>query len=293
MRRIVDLSGVDARDDASIFRVRVDKGCLLVAHGFEEKPEETRIPAPEVAVLVLGTRLALSGAVLALVVGSGGCVLSIDDRFRPVGLMTPLVGSTLHAERLRLQIAELSSKASDLWRQIVQQKIRAQADNLRDPTGLRALAERVLPGDPENLEAQAARLYWPELMGGGFTRRDGFDPRNAMLNYGYAVLRAVVARAVCSAGLHPALGIHHDSRRNPFALADDLMEPARAWVDAAVVSIQAKVLDREVKRQILSPLLGDVVLEGERRALPEAYERVAQSLCDVLRGTRSRLSLPL
>jgi CRISP-associated protein Cas1 len=298
MRRIIDLSGSASSHEAGIVRLRIDKGCLLIAHGVEEYAEEVRIPTHEVAVLVLGHRLALSGAVLGAVSANGGAILTLDDRFRPAGLMLPVAGNFAHAARLRQQIDRLPACAPTLWQQLVQSKIRAQARLLRACNDddiaerLDAMSETVTPDDRANTEATAARIYWPTLFGNDFRRDDG-SAENKMLNYGYAVLRSVVARAICASGLHPALGLHHRGAYDSFALADDLMEPARPIVDQIVVSMPApRELDRAGKRTVLGAMLVDVEIGDRRAHLIEAYEQTCASLRDVLASERSLLDLP-
>ena len=288
VRRILDLSGAAVGTDGpSVFRVRVDKGCLLISHGTEEGAAEARVPANEVEVLVLGPRLALTGAVLSTVLAHGGCVLSVDDRFRPAGMLLPIAAHHAHVERLRLQIESTATTRDRLWAQLVRAKICAQGELLdtRNAARLNDMATRVEPGDPANLEAQAAKLYWPALLGGSFQRSDDANQLNTLLNYGYAVLRAVVARSVCATGLHPALGLHHRGRLNPFALADDLMEPARPIVDTAVQTLGVRALDRDTKRSLLSAILNEVVLDGEHVRLSHAYETTCRSQCVALAGT--------
>lgn len=269
--------------------MRLDKGCLLVAHGTEEYPDEVRIPVHEIAVLVLGPRLALTGAVLGAVTANGGAALVLDDRFRPSGLMLPVEGNKAHAERLRQQIERTAGVAPRLWQQIVRAKIAAQAQ-LVPEVNLTRLVERVEPGDPQNVEAVAARAYWPALFGSGFTRRAEGDTNRA-LNYGYAVLRALVARAACAAGLHPALGVHHRGWRDTFALADDLMEPARPLVDRIVLALDGPV-DRAAKHSLLGAATEEVGTSRGTHGLLEAYELTCQSFVSVLEGDREELDLP-
>lgn len=288
MRRVLDLSGATSSE---VFRLRVDKGCLTIAHGTADDPEEVRIPLPEVGVLVLGSRSALTGAVLGHVPAHGGAILSLDERFCPAGLMLPYWDSASHAARLRLQLERLPALAPGLWQQVVRAKIAAQARLVPEVGRWGAEVE---PGDPRNVEASAAREYFPKLFGAGFSRRDETDDRNAMLNYGYAVLRAAVARSVCAAGLHPAIGIHHRSGRDAFALADDLVEPLRPGVDEVVVQMRRGSLDASKKRAILSVLLAEVKMSasGSRVRRMEACDLGAQSLIRILETGAGDLDLP-
>jgi len=290
MRRVIDLSGSTSASEKGVFRVRVAQGCLLISHGTEEDPDEVRIPAHEVAVLVLGNRLALTGAVLGLLASSGAAVVVLDERYTPVGLMLPVAANTLHTERLRLQIEKLPGLAPGLWQEIIQAKILAQA-KLVPTASLEGLVELVLPGDSGNIEAQAARRYWPALFGQGF-KRHGEDVTNSKLNYGYAVLRGLVARCVCAAGLHPALGIHHRNYRNAFVLADDLMEPMRPMVDAVVARKPEGLLDVHAKRGLLGVATTEVLVDGKSHKLIEACEILCQSLVGVLEGKGEHLTIP-
>ncbi len=189
-----------------------------------------------------------------------------------------------------------------LWQQIVCAKIKAQAAALvelhGDDNGIAVLATHVRSGDPKNLEARAARRYWPRLFADlDFRRHRENEDQNILLNYGYAVLRAIVARAICSAGLHPSLGIHHHNRYNAFCLADDLMEPYRPVVDRSVVEYmsthdQVYQLEAAAKQHIISDLTVRYVVDGEQRTLFDTAARMASSLADVFMGEREEMELP-
>jgi CRISPR-associated protein Cas1 len=162
---------------------------------------------------------------------------------------------------------------------------------------LTELASLVRSGDPANVEARAARRYWSVVFGEKFRRDPDLEDANRYLNYGYAVLRAIVARAICGAGLHPTLGIHHHHRNNAYCLADDLLEPFRPLADRAAVDLVARrgaeaQLDPGLKRELLTELTGRVLLNGERRTVFEAAERAAVSLAEIYLGSRGKLVLP-
>jgi CRISPR-associated protein Cas1 len=189
-----------------------------------------------------------------------------------------------------------------LWRQIVRAKIMAQAALLvelrgRD-FGLGVLARHVRSGDPANIEARAARRYWPAVFADlNFRRQRDNEDQNVLLNYGYAVLRAIVARAISAAGLHPSLGIHHHNRYDAFCLADDLMEPFRPAVDHAVADYMATHdapygLEPGAKQHIITELTGRYSMGGELRTLFDVAARMAGSLADVFLGTGKGLDLP-
>lgn len=163
---------------------------------------------------------------------------------------------------------------------------------------MRELAERVRSGDPENVEAQAAARYWPRVFGDiNFRRRREAEDQNRLLNYGYAVLRAATGRAVCAAGLHPSIGLHHRSRTNAWCLADDLMEPYRPLVDQAVVRLvglygSSVPLDGEAKRELVGVLTERLADGGEFRTLSEHLSRTSVSLTRVFAGDSDKLAFP-
>lgn len=175
--------------------------------------------------------------------------------------------------------------SKQLWRRIIIAKIRWQAAVL-DANGISAsafdlLARRVGSGDPDNVEAQAARRYWPLLMGEGFRRDRDAEDINALLNYGYTILRSLCARAVVAAGLHPSIGVHHANRTNAFALADDLIEPFRPLVDALAVRLLARGVDTvtpEAKRAFAGLIALDLPGPSGTTTVAGAANRAAQSL---------------
>ncbi len=164
--------------------------------------------------------------------------------------------------------------------------------------GLAALAARVHSGDPSNVEARAARRYWPRVFADlDFRRHRENEDQNILLNYGYAVLRAIVARAICAAGLHPSLGIHHHNRYNAFCLADDLMEPYRPVVDRAVAEYMSThdepyKLEAAAKQNIIGDLTSRYDVNDQQRTLFDTAARMASSLADVFMGNADQLELP-
>jgi CRISPR-associated protein Cas1 len=257
MERIIDLEEGTLRVVSSV--LRVERG--------DAKP--VSVDVAEVAVVILSSRTTVSGAAAVLLARAGAAMVFVDERFLPVSLTLPFSGRSM--ERLRLQVERLPMLAPQLWQQIVQQKIKAQAELLDTLGRTHELQDlHVALGDSTNAEATATRAYWERLFGPTFTRRDD-DGVNPLLNYGYAVLRALVARAIVSQGLHPAIGIRH---RDPFALASDLMEPFRPLVDHAVVAQSAgAALDKSTKRAIL-----EAVMEA-REPISAAVQRfVGESL---------------
>lgn len=256
------------------------------------------IPCGELAAVVIGHRqVTLSQSVLTELAKNGALLVTCDERYLPASMVLPLDAHHAQAERFRRQAAMNAPKKKRLWQSIVRAKIGAQADLMKrsvgDDEGLRALVARVRSGDPDNVEARAARRYWLRLFGDpDFRRRDTDDPRNHLLNYGYAVLRSFTARAVCGAGLHPTLSIFHSNAENAFGLADDLMEPFRPLVDDLVRKYSPAELSPPMKRSLIAGLLQRYEADGEERTLPDILTRVAQSLASVVMAEREGLWLP-
>lgn len=171
-------------------------------------------------------------------------VVLCGSNHAPVSVVWPLQGHHAQGARLRAQIDAGKPLQKQLWQKVVAAKIRMQGQvlhaNGKEAGAFEMLARKVRSGDPDNMEAQAARRYWKSLFGPEFLRDQDADGANALLNYGYTVLRAIVSRAICASGLHPTAGIFHSNRANAFALADDLMEPYRPLVDQLVLNLVAQ-----------------------------------------------------
>ena len=242
---------------------------------------------------------------LGVVVLENNCaVITCDSKSMPIGLMLPLYGNTTQNERFRQQLDASLPLKKQLWQQTIQMKINNQASVLKDCVDeevrcMRVWASDVRSGDPDNLEARAAAYYWKSLFADieGFTReREGIYPNN-LLNYGYAILRAVVARGLVTSGLLPTLGIHHHNRYNAYCLADDIMEPYRPYVDELVfklVQINGKVLDltKEIKAKLLEIPTLEVKIGGKRSPLMVAVGQTTASLYKCFSGEVRRISYP-
>ena len=254
-------------------------------------------------VIVDDVRATYTHAVFVTLLEAGATVLVTGHDHLPAGLMLPLDAHHVQTERHRAQVAASVPVRKRIWQTIVQAKIRQQAIVLEHFTGshggLAPMARRVRSGDIDNLEAQAAQRYWPRLFGKAFRRQRGEEGVNALLNYGYAVVRAAVARSVVASGLIPSLGVHHRHRGNPFCLADDLFEPYRPYVDWRVRQLTDENADAPPKlseqgtRATLLSLLNDTVRIADRREpLLLALHTSAASLCRALTGSERGLSLP-
>lgn len=251
------------------------------------------IPLREIAALILAhPRIRISHPTLDGISRAGGIVVICDARRMPSGMLLPLQAFGLPSQRMRLQWAMTEPRRKRIWRRVIQAKIRAQAavvDDLGDDSGsLQRLVPTVRSGDTTNVEATAARRYWQALFGPGFRRLPEGGPPNPALNYGYAVLRALVTRTICGAGLHPCVGIHHHSRSNPFCLADDLMEPFRPIVDRTVIRLfgrdpddmppTTELLDQKARSMLIAALLERHVVNDERRTLPDLIRRTVSNV---------------
>lgn len=266
------------------------------------KGEITMCPLAEIAVLVTAhPQITVTQAVLAGLSEAGGVCVVCDAKSRPVATMLPLVNHHLQTERLRAQASASLPTKKRLWQQVVRNKIASQAQVLRElhsqDFGLSRLAAQVKSGDRSNVEAVASRRYWRHLFGTAFRRNPDADDQNRFLNYGYAILRAVVSRAITAVGLHPSLGLHHHNRYNPFCLADDLMEPFRPRIDRRVVQIVGtwspqSELTPEIKLQLLAFLEERYFFEGQSRTIFDVLTRIASSLADVFLRKQKVMALP-
>lgn len=239
---------------------------------------------------------------LAKLMEWGGVLVVCGPKHMPAGILLPLPEHSQVVWRVEEQLQASLPLRKQLWKQIVQAKIQAQGRVL--PEGpekqqLRTLAEQVRSGDPENVEGQAARVYWAAwLERTGPFRRDpeSEDILNGLLNYGYAIVRAAVARALVGAGLLPAVGLHHCSRGNAFCLADDVMEPLRPLIDERARDLWldgCKELDRPAKEALLDVLTATVRVGDQTGPLMVNLHRTVASLVECYRGQTKQLALPV
>jgi len=291
--RIIDVSSEPAR-----LSIRYKQ--LVIENDGEE---QTTIPVEDIATVVVSNPcVSYTHAVFSELAGKGATVVICDGKHLPAAMMIPLVANSTQTERFAIQAVTHIPVRKKLWQQVVKAKIRAQAKLLMDvrgeDMGLMAISRRVSSGDSENMEGTASRRYWPALFNDeAFVRRRDGPDQNRFLNYGYAVLRAITARAICASGLHPSLGLFHHNRYDPFCLADDLMEPYRPIVDRAVVAWMKDhdpfgEVNREVKQALIEPLTGRFVVDGECRTLFDLIGRTTSSLAAVYEGKRTSLALP-
>lgn len=267
--------------------------------------ESLTFPIEDIAWIILDTpQVSISGSLLSALVENGVAMVVPDGKHHPAGMLMSFHQHHAQAAIGHAQIAMTEPLKKRLWQKLVRAKIENQAAVLRSigsehAIALSSMAGRVGSGDPGNLEAQAARAYWPRLFEG--FRRHEEDRRNGLLNYGYAVVRAALARACAAAGLLPAFGIHHRSRTNPFNLVDDLIEPFRPVVDRMAriraTSEQRDELNIEDRRHMAGILSETVSIGEERITILAATEAVAESLIRAIDGNNAALlytpALPL
>ncbi|MBT4907459.1 MAG: type II CRISPR-associated endonuclease Cas1 [Rhodospirillaceae bacterium] len=275
----------------------VDRGFMTVSR---ERERVGQVALDDISALVVhGHGATFSANLVARLSERGTPMVICGANHASVSMLWPADGHHEQGMRMQAQADAPKPLGKRLWRDLVRAKVIVQADVL-DAVGeragaLRDLAKSVRSGDPENIEAQAARRYWPLMMGENFSRDRGAPGINAMLNYGYMVLRAATARSIIAAGLHPSLSIHHQSRGTALRLADDLMEPFRPHVDIVVRRMDeagAGDLDRDVKARLAAVTTLD--LEGPKGAstLQTCIDRLALSLAQVYLGERDRLIFP-
>lgn len=291
MERIVDI----ATDGQHLSAYR---GFLVVS---KDREEIGRIPLDDVAAVIVHAHgITWSTNLVVALAERGALMVLCGSNHAPVAVCMPLDGHHGQNARMRAQWETGKPLAKQLWREVVVAKIRWQAAVL-ESRGVRAdafdiLARRVRSGDSDNVEAQAARRYWPLLMGEDFRRDRAAGGVNGLLNYGYTILRSLLARSVVAAGLHPSVGIHHANRGNAFALADDLIEPFRPLVDAMAVRLKARgclEVTPEAKRAFAGLIAVDLPGETGTTTVSGAAVRLAQSLCRCFEtGKSSELSLP-
>ncbi|QUB67478.1 type II CRISPR-associated endonuclease Cas1 [Prevotella melaninogenica] len=270
-----------------------------------KKEAERTIPIEDIGVVVLDNRrITLTSGVMEALLGNNCAVITCNQKSMPVGLLLPLCGNTTQNERFRSQLEASLPLRKQLWQQTIKQKILNQEHVLRINTDketncMRIWSNDVRSGDPDNLEARSAAYYWKNLFTNypNFVRdREGTPPNN-LLNYGYAILRAIIARALVGSGLLPTLGIHHHNRYNAYCLADDIMEPYRPYVDQLVLDIiqcnlEISDITRDLKMQLLGIPMLDVVINGKRSPLMIAAQQTTASLARCFAGESKRISYP-
>lgn len=263
-------------------------------------------PIEDLGVVVLDhQQITITQGLLEALLENNVALITCNSRSMPVGLQLPLYGNTIQNERFRSQLDASKPLQKQLWQQTMKAKIENQACVLRNNTETETRcmfvwAESLKSGDPTNMEARAAVYYWKNLFRkecAGFIReREGMPPNN-LLNYGYAILRAIIARSLVCSGLLPTLGIHHHNRYNAYCLADDIMEPYRPYVDELVLEIMRSGIEyRELTTALKARLLNiptlDVYINGKRSPLMVAATMTTASLAKCFSGEIRKIAYP-
>ena len=277
----------------------------LVIHFPQKEKKEETFPIEDLGYVVLeNPQITITNGLLQKLVQNKTAVITCDQQHLPCSLLQPLVGHTEQTERMRHQLNASLPLKKQLWQQTIQAKIENQANHLmcrgKKALKMKRWINAVKSGDAQNHEAIAAAYYFQNLFDEveGFSRNQKGVPPNNLLNYGYAILRAVTARALVSSGLLPSIGIFHRNKYNAFCLADDIMEPYRPFVDAIVYDIvetgaQIHELNMKLKSQLLQIPAMDVTLEGKQSPLMVAMSRTTNSLFACFEGSSRKLLYPV
>ena len=266
-----------------------------------DQEETAFVPFEDIAVIVLDHReITLTHAVLSACAEYGIGLYATGSNHQPAGVFLPFLSHSRTTRMLRKQLGITRPRAKQAWASIVRRKIENQAVCLRlcgksGTDRLASYARRVRSGDPDNLEAQAAVFYFARLFGANFTRTDACWT-NAALDYGYAVLRGAITRNLVAHGLHPSIGLFHDSEQNAFNLADDLIEPVRPLVDLHVVKHEGLIKSELIpadKRALVALLNVDVAMPQGRMSVLSAIEYAVESLVRVYESGTAALDLPV
>lgn len=259
------------------------------------------VPVEDIGfVLLENQQISVSLPLLNALAENNAAVIVCSDKFMPNAMMLNLDSNSIQGERYRDQVNASEPLKKNIWKQTVEAKIRNQAallDKLdKDGSVLRPYWQNVKSGDADNREGVAAKIYWDTLFGDDFVRARGGCSPNEMLNYGYTVLRAAVARSLMGSGLFPAFGIYHRNRYNSFPLADDIMEPYRPFVDEIVFDLYANgesELTKETKAEILKLLYVDTVFDKVMRPLDVGLSITTASLAKCFSGESKKIMYPL
>lgn len=285
---------------------------LLISDKEKVSQGTQSIPIEDIGFIVLDHYgISISQYLIQKLSHANVALICCDEKHMPTSLMFPLSTHQVQNERFRAQVNASEPLRKQLWQQTVKLKIANQAAVLKlvkDQNGafssedqpwvaLEKMSRDVKSGDNTGREAKAAKFYWGKLFGQSFTRERYGNPPNPSLNYGYAIIRAAVARALCSSGLLPTLGIHHHNKYNAYCLADDIMEPYRPYVDLLVWQMKESHPDyhnmhKERKAEFLNLLGADVMINNRKRPMMVAMSETTASLADCFGGSRSIIKYP-
>jgi CRISPR-associated protein Cas1 len=272
---------------------------------FPDKEKEPRsVPIEDIGMIIIEShRITVTGSLIAALMENNAAIVSCDSFHMPYGLMLPFASHHAFTEKMYAQLESSEPLRKNLWQQTVITKIKNQAAVLNNSgnntDNMKYWASQVKSGDPDNYEARAAAYYWDNIFGeqSYFKRhRYGKYPNN-LLNYGYAVLRAIIARSLVGSGLFTALGIHHKNKYNPYCLADDIMEPYRPFVDIIVLDImrqntEIEELTTQLKAKLLSIATVDIIIDKQKSPLMVGVQRTTASVRKCFDGELRKIIYP-
>ncbi len=286
---------------ANPFHLSTELKQLVITN--KESGEVKKRPIEDLGFVVLDNQqITMTQSVMQQLAENNVAVVICDDKHHPASMLFHLDTNQVQNERFRAQVEASEPLRKQLWQQTVKAKINNQAMMLKrigqDHDDLLYLARQVKSGDTTNEEAQAARRYWSKLFGNDFRRERFGMPPNPSLNYGYAYLRAAVARALSGSGLLPTLGIHHHNKYNAYCLADDIMEPYRPFVDLLVYEQKQKhddyhYINKDRKMEFLALLGSDVIINDKNRPLMVALSETTSSLAACFEGRETIVKYPI
>ncbi len=269
----------------------------------EDNKDDGTVPIEDIGLIILDNpHINLTNALIMALNENNSAVISCDSSHLPFGLMLPMFMHHAFTEKLQAQLEASLPLMKNLWQQTVIAKIQNQIALLRsegiDVKKMEFLLGEVKSGDPGNVEGRAAAYYWDNLFGPKMFLRYRFgEPPNNLLNYGYAVLRAIIARSLVASGLFPSIGIHHRNKYNPYCLADDIMEPYRPFVDLLVLEIakenpEMEELKPAIKKQLLQIPVIDILIDGKSSPLMVGCQRTTASLAGCFEGNTRKILFP-
>ena len=268
---------------------------------YPDSDEIKTVPIEDIWAIVLeNPQITITNKLLQKLCEYNVAMINCDYNHLPIGLMLTIDGNSLQSKRFRIQLDTSKPLKKQLWQQTVIQKIKNQADLLkfRDLPfkKLNLLSAKVLSGDSDNIEAQAANYYWTNLFGKNFLRDRNGEAPNQLLNYGYSIIRSLIARSLVANGLIVTLGIHHKNKYNAYCLADDIMEPYRPFVDMIVCDFfdnkEYMDITIEHKRKLINVINTDVYLDGKTNVLMNAVSKTSYSLYNCFEGTCRKIIYP-
>ena len=285
--------------------LRTEKQQLLIEYPDEDKADIRRA-IEDIGVLILDHyQITISHTLISRLLSNNAAIITTDEKHMPQGLMLNLEGNQVQHERFIHQINASQPLKKNLWQQTIKAKINNQATLLKKQgisiDKMKLWSSKVRAGDPDNYEGRAAAYYWKNLFQNeidSFTRGRYDNEPNNLLNYGYAILRATVARSLVASGLLPTLGIHHHNKYNAYCLADDIMEPYRPFVDEIVLSIMMtyddyEYLDTDIKRELLQIPAIDISIDGKKSPLMVGLRRTTASLFQCYEGSARKILYPV